>query len=402
MADLQWIVSQIGAREHYAVPRALEQQGSLCRLYTDAWCRRGASLLRRGPVPLRALAARRHADLPPDKVVAFTFAALRAQRRSAPPTVEAAHLEYLRVGRDFAERVNRHLQQQPPNPATTAFFGYNTGCLETLQSLGERGLLTVVDQIDPARVEEEIVREEAKRWPDWETLPGRVPEVYWERLAAEWHAATFVVVNSAWSQAALVRQGVPKSKIAVVPLAYEPSAGVVAARERLAGPLTVLWLGSVTLRKGIPYLIEAAKALPTVAFIVAGPIHIAPEAVNSAPPNVKFVGRVTRDQAAGFYRQADVFVLPTLSDGFAITQLEAMAHGLPVVATPHCGEVISAGEDGLIVPAGDSAALAAAIAQLDGDRRLLNEMSRQALLTARRFSLRHYAQNLEAAVEARR
>ena len=56
-----------------------------------------------------------------------------------------------------------------------------------------------------------------------------------------------------------------------------------------------------------------------------------------------------------------MFVLPTLSDGFAITQLEAMAHGLPVVATPNCGRVVTDGEDGLIVPPADADALASAI-----------------------------------------
>lgn len=45
-----------------------------------------------------------------------------------------------------------------------------------------------------------------------------------------------------------------------------------------------------------------------------------------------------------------MFILPTLSDGFAITQLEAMANGLPVIATPNCGSVVSEGIDGFLVP----------------------------------------------------
>ena len=55
-------------------------------------------------------------------------------------------------------------------------------------------------------------------------------------------------------------------------------------------------------------------------------------------------GRAARARCGGtgkLYRSADLFVIPTLSDGFAITQLEAMAHGLPVIATPHCAEVIA-------------------------------------------------------------
>jgi len=83
-------------------------------------------------------------------------------------------------------------------------------------------------------------------------------------------------------------------------------------------------------------LIEAARLLTheDVRFDIVGPIGISRDAVASAPSNMRFHGRVSRDQAADWYRQSDVFVLPTISDGFALTQLEAMAHGLPVIATP--------------------------------------------------------------------
>jgi len=69
-------------------------------------------------------------------------------------------------------------------------------------------------------------------------------------------------------------------------------------------------------------------------------LGITPQAVATAPANVEFRGRVTRDRATREYLVADAFVLPTLSDGFAITQLEAMAHGLPVIVTPNCGAVV--------------------------------------------------------------
>jgi len=106
--------------------------------------------------------------------------------------------------------------------------------------------------------------------------------------------------------------------------------------------------------------------------------------VRGFPSNLKFLGRITRDQLTAVYRQAHVFVLPTISDGFAITQLEAMAHGLPVIATSNCGRVVSHGREGLIVPARDSRPLAEAISHLDGDRNLLRQMSARALDTVTR------------------
>jgi len=86
-------------------------------------------------------------------------------------------------------------------------------------------------------------------------------------------------------------------------------------------------------------------------FDVVGPIGISEEALACVPSNMTFHGPVSRDRTEAYYRSADLFVLPTLSDGFALTQLEAMTHGLPVIATPNCAEVVSDGVDGLIVPA---------------------------------------------------
>jgi len=402
-------VSQIGAREHYATPRALHARAELETLYTEAWCRWGAGLFSRGPNAARALAGRRHPDIPGSHVVAFTFRALVDDFRGAcSPTLAAdgRHRESIRVGLEFANRVNRHLLRQPLDPQRHAFFGYSMGCLETLGALHDRGILTVVDQIDPARVEEQIVFEEAQRWPGWQALPGRIPEDYYNRLAQEWKLANVVLVNSEWSKAALVQQGVPAGKIIVVPLAYEPYAAPPQRRLRSNAerPLTVLWLGSVILRKGIQYLLQAAKRLSStrVEFIVAGTVGIAERIIREAPVSVKFIGRVTRDRTAEVYRSADVFVLPTISDGFAITQLEAMAHGLPVIATPNCGRVVDEGVDGLIVPARDAEALAAAITRLDGDRALLAEMSVKAVGKSQLYSLDNFARILLEQVAAQR
>jgi glycosyltransferase involved in cell wall biosynthesis len=394
-------VSQIGAREHYATPRALHARGELQTFFTDAWCRWGAGLLSRGPDTARALAGRRHPDIPGSRVVAFTLRALLDDFRGAySPTLatDERYREFIRVGFEFANRVNRYLLRQRLDPQHHAFFGYSTGCLETLRALHDRGILTVVDQLDPARVEEQMVFEEAQRWPGWQALPGRIPEEYYDRLAQEWKLANFVQVNSEWSKAALIQQGVPAGKIIVVPLAYEPDAAVSHGRLRSNAerPLTVLWLGSVILRKGIQYLLQAAKLLLSarVEFVVAGHVGIAQRIISEAPVNVKFIGRLTRDRTAEVYRAADIFVLPTISDGFAITQLEAMAHGLPVVTTPNCGRVVDEGVDGLIVPARNAEALAAAIASLDSDRALVAEMAVEAVGKSRLYSLDNFARTL--------
>jgi glycosyltransferase involved in cell wall biosynthesis len=400
----RWTVAQIGHREEYAAARFFAAEGRLARLYNDIWCRHGARVLQRGPTPFRRFSLRHHPTLQHERVVAWspTSAAHRvlcaARMRGQPG---AGREVALRHGAWFDAKVARRLGRLSLDPENDAFFSFNLGCLETLRHLRARGVTALVDQFDPARVEYDLVRAEAERWPGWQAAPTVIPEAYFERVRAEWEAAAGVVVNSAWSADALVRQGVPRERIVIVPLAYEPRVRLHEPRPRNDGPLRVLWLGNVILRKGIQYLIEAARLLSdrSIRIVVVGPVRISERAVRSAPSSVEFRGEVTHDRISDEYADADVFVLPTLSDGFGLTQLEAMAHGLPVVTTPNCGPVVDHGHDGLVVPAADADALADALATLDDDRDMVESMSKQSLVKAAQFSLERYGAGLDAAAE---
>jgi glycosyltransferase involved in cell wall biosynthesis len=226
-----------------------------------------------------------------------------------------------------------------------------------------------------------------------------VPAAYFARREREWSLADRIVVNSRWSFDALVAQGVPAKKLFIIPLCYEPgeeNAKAEGRKQKTESPLRVLFLGQVILRKGIQYLLQAAKLLEkeNIRFDIVGPVGISDEAVRSAPKNVFFHGRATRDQTMDWYRRSDVFVLPTLSDGFALTQLEAMAHGLPVIATPCCGEVVTDGTDGFIVPARDAQALAVIFQCYLARRDLISTQSAAARLKAGQFTSARLAENL--------
>jgi len=277
-----------------------------------------------------------------------------------------------------------------------------------------RGGKAIICQMDPARYEVDLVKAEERRWPGWARHSVEVPEDYYHRREAEWAVADLVMVNSEWSKQALMKQGVEESKLVVVPLAYE--VGEVESKKwkvksgktlfntstsqpfNEQNPLRILFLGQVILRKGIQYLIESARLLEKepIHFDIVGSIGISDAAVASAPANMTFHGPVSRDRTEEFYRSADLFVLPTLSDGFALTQLEAMAHGLPVIATPNCGEVVSDGKEGLIVPASDANALAEAFQLLLQDSETLQAMSEATGAKLEQFSLARLGENLTA------
>ena len=95
-------------------------------------------------------------------------------------------------------------------------------------------------------------------------------------------------------------------------------------------------------------------------------------------PNVRFLGPVDKATAEKLYRESDVFLFPTLSDGFGLTQLEALGHGLPVIASTHCGQVVVDGVSGIVLSEVTYEAIADAIMQLVRNQDLLARLKANA------------------------
>jgi glycosyltransferase involved in cell wall biosynthesis len=250
---------------------------------------------------------------------------------------------------------------------------YSYTALEPFRYAKSQGWKTLLVQIDPGPEEERIVAEETAREPELAGGWHPAPPEYWASWREECKLADRIVVNSEWSREGLIRGGVPAEKILIIPLAYEELGVGQWAEPRLhrnypdhftaERPLRVLFLGLINLRKGVARLLEAARMLcdEPVEFWMVGPVETAhAKTIGNAGP-MKWFGPVTRSHATEFYRDADVFILPTLSDGFAITQLEAQAHGLPVIASKNCGTVVENGVNGIIIDEPSAACIAHAV-----------------------------------------
>lgn len=152
-------------------------------------------------------------------------------------------------------------------------------------------------------------------------------------------------------------------------------------------------LGNLHPAKGYPDLISAARivvdARPDVHFVVAG--HTKPDLLSDLQQRVSaagldhhvhFIGFVT--DSARFLAQLDVFLLTSISEGFSIATVEAMATGLPIVST-RCGgpeEIISDGSNGLLVDVGDTDAVARAIHAILSDGETASRLGLNARSTA--------------------
>jgi glycosyltransferase involved in cell wall biosynthesis len=352
-----WIVCQIGAREHYAIPRALEGDGKLERLITDLWVP-PHSWISQFP-KTRRLRDRNHSDLTTAKVEAFNIRMLSFELKQRFRRVRNWEL-VIRRNQLFQKLTVAKLKSISKSvvPVTSpkVVFSYSYAALEIFRFAKQLGWTTVLGQIDPGPREEQIVQAELKRVGNSISHWQPAPEYYWKEWRAETELADRILVNSTWSRQCLRDCGIPESKMEVVPLVYTPSNSAIRSTKETVRsfdatrPLRVLFLGQVNLRKGTARLLDAMRLLQNepVELILAGPTDMDSNLWKDLE-NVRFVGPVARSEVSRYYLDADVFVLPTLSDGFALTQLEALAYGLPVIASRNCGEVVQHGKNGLLL-----------------------------------------------------
>ncbi|MFM9088130.1 MAG: glycosyltransferase, partial [Cyanobium sp.] len=242
-----WLALQIGAREHYAIPRALQRLGLLQLLYTDFWVPAGSPVSRF--LPSKALAGRFHSDLSAALVRAPWLGCLPFELRSRlvrspsgwPRTI--ARNDWFQR---WAVRQLRRFQQPALN-----VFSYSYSARSIFRLAHERGYPCVLGQMDPGPEEERLVIAEQRRYPhlagSWQPAPAR----YWQHWEEELALADRIVVKSPWSRSCLLRQGVPASKLRLIPLVYEHSVEGASAPPTHASAFQLLFLGTIGLRKGI-------------------------------------------------------------------------------------------------------------------------------------------------------
>jgi len=400
-----WICCQLGAREHYAVPRALHQTGQPVHLISDAWIAPNSIINRFPYKSLRSLRERYHSDLAQVPVYSFTYSLLqfeliqKTQRRSGWEQVIARNQWFQQRAVNFLRSLTPQIEKQDVQPI---LFAYSYAALEILRYGKSQGWRTILGQIDPGPVEEEIVKAEHSKHPELQSTWQLAPPEYWLTWRKECALADRIVVNSPWSRQALQQAGIPAEKVVIVPLAYQPPAQAkdfcrtypkAFTAER---PLRVLFLGQVILRKGVAALLEAVELLRNqpIEFWIVGSQEITLPKASEAYSKIHWIGPVPRSTAARYYQIADVFLFPTLSDGFGLTQLEAQAWKLPIISSPRCGEVVTDGNNGIRLPEVSGPAIAQALTTcLDHPVQLMQLSSQASHLEA--FSLSLLSQRLE-------
>ena len=402
------VVVHRGARDAYQVAGALARAGLLERLVTDlywpedrSWAARLATVF---PGSLqRMLRTRNHSDVPGslvcqkpasgltsfllEKVKSLPFSLRRRAIRSTDATLG-------RTAGKLAARTGSAL-------LSYSYYGYHA-----FESYGQAGTLF---QLHPHPVSvRRILEQELAAHPDcavslqkeWELS---LPQDDFDRLVAESARAKQFLVASSFTRQTLIENGAAPASIRVIPYGvdldrFHPSGELPGG----SGPLRLLFVGTINQRKGIKYLLEALRLVGSaqVELTVCGRVVDDLSLFRPFGSQVRVRPAVSFSDLTAAYQNADLFVFPSVAEGFAQVLLEALASGLPILSTTHTAapDLIEEGREGFVVEPRRADLVAERIEWALRNRAALREMKFAARQRAEQFTWQRFQDGIVESV----
>ena len=397
-ARKSFLVAQLGARMHYAVPQILARAGALGQFFTDGGLPGRERLILdtlAGLIPIPGLKrlASRNAPIPDHKITSLNLLGIAyAIRRKRAKTESQRNEAYRWMGEKFCRKVLRH-----DLSFATGVYVFNTAGLEILEWAHERGLPGFCEQtIAPKRIEHEILSNEHDAWPGWEPDAERGTNFaeLADREAQEWAKATAIICGSKFVADGLGRLGVSQDRCRIIPYGF--AGAPMNPKKRSDSKLHILFCGAIGLRKGVPYLLKAAKSLPAsrFEFRLVGGSNVSAKSRQDLAERCQLVGAVPRSEIRQHLSWAHVLLLPTLCEGSATICYEALAAGVPVITTPNAGSVVRDGIEGYIVAPRDDGAIVERLEELLQNPATLTRLTKAARQRSEEFTVLEYGRRL--------
>jgi glycosyltransferase involved in cell wall biosynthesis len=358
------IQATFGTFHHFELASELDRRGHLDRIYsTFPWQRLKREGVARG------------------KVEMFPWlhtAQMLLERRVRLSARLREELQY-RNGTTFDEWIARRI------PECDALVALSGAALKSAATVKARGGRYVCDRGSTHRLfQRDLLREEQARWGQ----PALPEETREEAREEQIYAlADAIVVPSQVARRSFLERGHDPATVHAIPYGVrlekfsktgDPPSGPDA-------PFEVLFVGGVSLRKGVPYLLQAFAALrhPRKRLRVIGSMSAAFEPVLASLPReqVEFLGALPQPQLVDYMSRSHVLVLPSIEEGLALVQGQALACGCPVIATTATGgeDLFTDGIEGFIIPVRSPAAILDRLQRFLDDPTLRGRMSEAAL-----------------------
>ncbi len=325
-----------GVFHHFALARQLERRGHLERIYsTWPWARL------------------RQEGLPRARVETFPWLhtpeyLLRSRGVDSPWLMD-------RLSYANAVAFDRWMRRRiPPCDAFVAISGAG---LATGKVVQERGGVFVCDRGSTHhRYQAELLADEYRRWGVNVAVSDPRDTQREEALYAQ---ADAITVPSSFAAQSFVRLGVAPEKVHVIPYGVDLREFSPGTSQLSTERFEVLCVGGASLRKGTPYLLEAFRALqhPRKRLRIIGQVaaHLGPLLSQLPTSDVEFQPAQSKAEVIAAMRSSHLLVVPSIEEGLALVQAEAMACGCPVLASENSGarDLFTHGVEGLIVPVRD-------------------------------------------------
>lgn len=268
-------------------------------------------------------------------------------------------------------------------PECDIFMGIAASFLESAKVARSKGAGVIVDRpCSHIEAQNDYLQSESMR----EKIPLRAidPRVI-QREMEEYQFADLITVPSNFAAKSFYDRGFTKDKIRVIPYGIDLSV-FHPVGEPDPERFDVLFAGQLSLRKGVVHLLRAFERLqhPKKRLILVGSDSselgkVVAEYASRLP--IEVLGHIPQSTLKNYMSRSHVFVLPSIEDGYGLVMIQSMACGAPVIASANTGAdmLITDGQEGFVVPAGDDDALTQRLQQIADDPDLRQRMSTASL-----------------------
>ncbi len=230
----------------------------------------------------------------------------------------------------------------------------------------------------------------AQKYPLWDNAVKQKKQQYIDYEIEELNLATKIVVASSFTKQSLIDNGIAANKITVIPYGVDLVNFSVKKEKVYDGKIKFIFASLMNPRKGFMNLLDVFEILnqSKASLTLLGTMEPEAVAVLKDKKNINYAGRVSHNELPGIFNEHDVFVFPSYFEGFGLVILEAMACGLPVIATKSSGapDVIENGVDGFIIEAGNEKQLKEAMEFFMSHPDKMEEMAKAARKKAEQYT----------------
>lgn len=309
------------------------------------------------------------------------------------------------------DRFGRHVADYAIQHNTDAVIMYDTNSNTCFKCLKNRApqIKRILDVTIGNRLYAQLTyNKDVSQFSDSRILDEiRVDKIsnYKERIKEELCLADYYFVGSEYVAESLRYSGVSDNKICIIPYGVNVKAFRDKGKHEINSCLRLIFVGSVSYRKGIHHLLSVVSEYTKaeVSLKIVGSYSSETEYYKnySDRDNIHFVGFVNHDKLAELYQEADIFVLPSLSEGFAQVSLEAMGCGLPIICTTNsgCNDVITDFETGFVIKPSDREALKSRIDWFISNKDKIKSMGSKCIEIAKKYTWEAYGKKLNKEIK---